>query len=142
MRPGVTTATDPLDGLPRSRVALAVLTTLHRAGTRVAVLCFTHGEASTLGSDVSPDQLHTVRAAEMAAASQVMGLHHVDLCDYPDGHLSAVPLDGLSGLAAVRATDHTADLLVFDAGGVTGHPTTSAPPKRPSRPQKVPTYPS
>jgi LmbE family N-acetylglucosaminyl deacetylase len=106
MRPWVKTATDTRDGPLRSSAALAVvahpddesfglgavLSTLQSAGTKVAIVCFTHGEASTLGAEHGRDELHALRAAEMTAASQVMGLHHVELHDLPV-LASAIPED-------------------------------------------------
>ena len=43
-------------------------------GAEVEVLCFTRGEASTLGADlVDPDALALVRAEELAAAGTALG---------------------------------------------------------------------
>jgi N-acetylglucosamine malate deacetylase 2 len=125
-------------GLPASAAALAVvahpddesfglgaiLSTLAQAGTNLAVLCFTHGEASTLIAGLDrKDRLHTVRAAELEAASQALGIHTVDLRAYPDGHLSDVPVDQLADVVQAKIDQQAADLLiVFDEGGITGHP--------------------
>lgn len=99
----------------------AVLSALTDAGSRVGVLCFTHGEASTLhGVD---GDLGSIRAAELAAAGDILGVSHLELLDYPDGHLADQPLDELAHhvTGAARAVDASA-LLVFDHGGITGHP--------------------
>ena len=81
LRPGLTVTgppSAPLDLLPRPGSALAVyahpdddtfglgavLGALVDAGTAVGGLCFTRGEASTLGG--RPDDLGAVRAAELA----------------------------------------------------------------------------
>jgi N-acetylglucosamine malate deacetylase 2 len=99
----------------------AVLSTLADSGSRLSVLCFTHGEASTLhGVD---GDLHTIRADELADAGDVLGVTHLELLDYPDGHLAAHPIDQLAGhvIRHARAVDAAA-LLVFDHGGITGHP--------------------
>lgn len=125
-------------GLPPSAVALAVvahpddesfgmgavLSALAAAGTRVTVVCFTHGEASTLVAGLTGDeQLHSVRAAEMEAAAVMLGLQRVELFDFPDGRLSEVAVDALADVVRVRAREAAADLLVvFDHGGITGHP--------------------
>lgn len=88
---------------------------------QVAVLCFTHGEASTLhGVD---GELRDVRAAELRAAAQALGLTDVTLLDHPDGALAAIPEAALAA-AVVAAADrvHADGLLVFDPAGVTGHP--------------------
>ena len=99
----------------------AVLHTLVGAGTEVAVLCFTHGEASTLHG-VEGD-LNVIRAGELAAASKHLGVGRVDLLDYPDGALAAQPRDELVDhvVRAARAVDADG-VLVFDDGGITGHP--------------------
>lgn len=99
----------------------AILHILATNGTRVSVLCFTHGEASTLhGAD---GDLRTVRAAELAAASAHLGVDHVELLDYPDGDLSAQDPAALAEHVVRVALEVGADLLlVFDDGGITGHP--------------------
>jgi N-acetylglucosamine malate deacetylase 2 len=101
-----------------------VLAALHAMGTKVAVVCFTHGEASTLGAELlDGDDLHAVRTAELAQASRALGLEDVELYDYPDGQLCAVPVDELADQVEAAALRHNSDLLVvFDEGGVTGHP--------------------
>jgi LmbE family N-acetylglucosaminyl deacetylase len=99
----------------------AVLTTLASTGTSSSVVCFTHGEASTLGPGAG--DLRRVRAGELAAAAAVLGTAGTRLLDYPDGGLCGIPLSGLAGHVReqVRRTGAEA-LLVFDEGGITGHP--------------------
>lgn len=130
-------------GLPAVRAALAVfahpddetfglgavLDALVQAGAAVSGLCFTHGEASTLhaglagGDRPAGPGLGTVRAAELADAARVLGLGRCDLLGYPDGRLAEVPVDELAAHVAEAARRHGAELLVvFDEGGVTGHP--------------------
>ncbi len=137
MRPGLTVTgpSAPLDLLPRPGSALAVyahpddetfglgavLGALVDAGTAVGGLCFTRGEASTLGG--RPDDLGAVRAAELAGAARVLGLHHQELLAYPDGQLAETPVAALAAQVVRVAQRHGAELLVvFDDGGVTGHP--------------------
>jgi LmbE family N-acetylglucosaminyl deacetylase len=98
----------------------AVLVALAAAGTSSSVLCFTHGEASTLRPDAG--DLRRVRAAELAAAAAVLGVADTALLDYPDGRLSGIPLPELAGhvRGQIRLTRPDA-LLVFDEGGITGH---------------------
>lgn len=102
----------------------AVLASMHATGATTSVLCFTRGGASTLGlSSLNGSALHTVRSAELAAAAQVLGVTEVRLLDYPDGRLAATPAEELSELvASIARTQHTDLLLVFDDGGITGHP--------------------
>jgi LmbE family N-acetylglucosaminyl deacetylase len=89
-------------------------------GATVEVLCFTRGEASTLG--YVPD-LAVVRAEELAAAGAALGTASTILLDRPDGHLVELLDEQLLGDVVAAIEDHRPDgLLVFDpAGGVTGH---------------------
>jgi LmbE family N-acetylglucosaminyl deacetylase len=98
----------------------AVLAAFSAAGTHTAVVCFTQGEASTLGATTN---LGAVRAGELAAAAHVLGVARVELLAYPDGGLSAAPLDELAAQVGQAAAAHGAEaLLVFDEGGISGHP--------------------
>ena len=123
------------EGLPASASVLAVCAhpddesfglggILHRftqADARVSVLCLTRGEASTLGGDLGG--LGALRSAEVRAASAELGLELLELKDYPDGALAAVPFGQLTADVAAVAARVGADLLVvLDSGGVTGHP--------------------
>lgn len=130
--PANRTAT-PQDALPQAAEVLAVcahpddesfglgavLAAFSEQGTRVRVLCLTHGEASTLG--VTQRSLGQVRTEELRAAADVLGVEHVELFAYPDGQLQQVPIEELAGLVdrSIAAADV---LLVFDHGGITGHP--------------------
>ncbi|HEX2807476.1 MAG TPA: PIG-L family deacetylase, partial [Kineosporiaceae bacterium] len=72
----------------------AVLSTFGAAGARPAVLCFTHGEASTRhGVD---GDLRTLRAAELRTAARRLGIDAVELRDESDGGLAARGEDALS----------------------------------------------
>lgn len=99
----------------------AVLDAFVTAGAQVAVLCLTHGEASTLhGVD---GDLRRIREAELRAAGSVLGISSIRLESYPDGELAGVDLDELGSVVAdaVEATG-AEGLVVFDVSGVTGHP--------------------
>jgi N-acetylglucosamine malate deacetylase 2 len=99
----------------------AVLAALAGAGTSSTVMCFTHGEASTLGMDAG--DLRRLRADELAAAAAALGAACTGLLDYPDGRLSGVPLSHLARHVHQQAQLTGPDaLLVFDEGGITGHP--------------------
>ncbi len=99
----------------------AVIDRFVESGASVAVLCFTHGEASTLhGVD---GDLRDVRAAELAEAARVLGISSVRLLDYPDGGLSDVGEQALVDEVVMMAGETGAGgFLVFDSSGVTGHP--------------------
>jgi N-acetylglucosamine malate deacetylase 2 len=97
----------------------AILAAFSEQGARVRVLCFTHGEASTLG--VTHGSLAELRGEELRSAANVLGIQDVNLLSYPDGLLEKIPLEELAGLVGGVVAD--ADLLlVFDQGGITGHP--------------------
>lgn len=59
----------------------------------------------------------------LAAAGEVLGVTRVELLDYSDGALNTQPLDELADhvLRIAREVDPSV-LLVFDHGGITGHP--------------------
>ncbi len=95
-----------------------VLRWLARLGVETRVLCLTHGEASTLGH---VEDLAATRSVELACAAAVLGVSHVRLLDLPDGHLADVADEDLD--AVVEANLGSTDLvIVFEPGGVTGHP--------------------
>ncbi|KLO33501.1 PIG-L family deacetylase [Mycobacterium haemophilum] len=99
----------------------AILSTFAEGGAELTVLCLTRGEASTLHG-VS-GELGDIRARELAAAAEVLGVSAVQLLSYPDGHLA----DTAPGELAIPVIDFAErfgaqGLLVFDPTGVTGHP--------------------
>lgn len=98
----------------------AILSTLADAGSTIEVLCFTHGEASSLGSHTELD-LAGIRAQELGAASQVLGVADTHLFDHPDGRLSEVPIDQLVH-DIERRSPRSDVVVVFDRDGITGHP--------------------
>jgi LmbE family N-acetylglucosaminyl deacetylase len=126
----------PLDPLPPARRLLAVvahpddesfglgglIAAFVHAGVPVDVLCFTHGEASTLGRHDGQD-LGERRGAELAAAGDVLGVDRTELLAWPDGGLADRPVVELAVPIAAMARETGADaLLAFDHSGVTGHP--------------------
>jgi N-acetylglucosamine malate deacetylase 2 len=99
----------------------AILASFVEAGAAPSVLCFTHGEASTLHG--RPGDLRVLRAQELADAARLLGVASVELLDEPDGGLAALDPDHLADV--VRRTAQTLGcdgLLAFDLDGVTGHP--------------------
>ena len=98
----------------------AALATFANSGSSTAVLCFTFGEASTLGAGTP--ELGQLRAGELADATVELGVDQVELLDFPDGGLSDQPLDQLTGhIQRVVERLRVDLLLVFDEGGITGH---------------------
>lgn len=92
------------------------------SGSHLSALCFTHGEATTLGVS-DPTDLAAVRAGELDAACEILGVSDVELLDYPESALATIPVDELAEHVRTTAVRAAADLLlVFDADGITGHP--------------------
>ena len=99
----------------------AVLDAFGAAGSEMSILCFTHGEASTLSETLG--ELREVRAQEFERAAAMLGATRARLLDYADGQLATITVAELAGHVAHTARDAGADLLlVFDEGGITGHP--------------------
>ncbi len=99
----------------------AVITTFGELGIETTLLCFTRGEASTLGTNTA--HLARRRADELEAAAAVLGIRLLRLLAYPDGRLSEAGIEELSAEVEDVATAGSVDcLLVFDESGITGHP--------------------
>jgi N-acetylglucosamine malate deacetylase 2 len=99
----------------------AVIDLMRQAGTTVQVVCFTHGEASTLNEIGA--SLRDARSRELAQASAELGIAAVDLLDFPDGALSSASADELAACITTAIIQYSPDgMLVFDESGVTGHP--------------------
>lgn len=96
----------------------AVVDELTSHGVDVDQLCFTRGEASTL--DASPD-LAARRSEELRAACTALGIHRLEQLPYPDGRLAGVNPDELADRVEAMLAGATM-LVVFEAGGITGHP--------------------
>jgi LmbE family N-acetylglucosaminyl deacetylase len=98
----------------------AVIDRLAAGGAAVHILCYTHGEASTLNETRA--DLRRAREQELRQAGAELGAASVTLLDYPDGRLSGVPTAVLAAHAAAAARGNVGGLLVFDDTGITGHP--------------------
>jgi N-acetylglucosamine malate deacetylase 2 len=99
----------------------AVIDAFVRSGAAVSVMCFTRGEASTLGADVR--DLGTVRATELEDAALALGVTDVELLAFPDGSLADASDNVLAGEVLRHLDERSSEgLLVFDPSGVTGHP--------------------
>jgi LmbE family N-acetylglucosaminyl deacetylase len=97
----------------------ALLAHLADEGREVRLLCFTHGEASTLGA---AEELGEVRRRELYDAARVLGVAQVTLLDLADGSLDDVPDGELDRRIDGWLTTDVVALLVFEPQGVTGHP--------------------
>lgn len=97
----------------------ALLSALIDQDIEVGIVCFTHGEASTLGEEV--EDLAVVRAAELHEAADQLGIAAVTLLNYRDGTLQEVATGRLADEVDNRM-DSVDLLIVFEPCGVTGHP--------------------
>ena len=99
----------------------AIVSQMTAAGAAAHILCYTHGEASTLnetGADLGRD-----REAELRQASTELAAASVTLLGYPDGGLADISPPELTAHAVGLAARHRPDgVLVFDNTGVTSHP--------------------
>lgn len=100
----------------------AVIDSFVTEGASVHVLCLTKGEASSLGA-VGGQDLGIVRAAELEAAGQALGVAGTTLKGWPDGELAAVPESAVVADVTAAIKEHRPHgLVVFEPHGVTGHP--------------------
>ena len=99
----------------------AIISQMTATGTAAHILCYTHGEASTLNQNQA--DLDTEREAELRHASTHLAAASVTLLGYPDGGLADIPPTALAAHAVGLAARHQPDgLLVFDDTGITSHP--------------------
>src|SRR5512142_932035 len=84
----------------------AVIGELAAAGAAVHVLCYTHGEASTLNETHA--NLRRARREELRQAAAELGAAGVTLLGYPDGGLAGFPAAELARHAVAAATRHRA----------------------------------
>jgi LmbE family N-acetylglucosaminyl deacetylase len=94
------------------------------SGARVGLLCATRGEQGRGADDAT---IARIRAAELDAAAEMLGISEVFLLDYPDGELQWVDEGPRTGeltadiLKAIRLLD--ADVVVtFGEDGLYWHP--------------------
>lgn len=111
-----------------------------RAGHRVVLVCATDGSrGSTPGLDdgqaPTGEELAQIRAAELRAAAQVLGVHRVVMLGYRDSGMAGDPanddpgcfwqaddLDAAERLAAVLRDEEAGLLTCYDDNGTYGHP--------------------
>jgi LmbE family N-acetylglucosaminyl deacetylase len=99
----------------------ALISAFVDADATPALLCFTHGEASTLHG--RPGDLRVIRAQELQDAAAALHVDSVQLLDEPDGGLAGIEPAYLTAEVVRSARRHAADgILAFDLGGVTSHP--------------------
>jgi LmbE family N-acetylglucosaminyl deacetylase len=97
----------------------ALLANLASEGREVRVLCFTRGEASTIGAS---EELADIRERELFDAARVLGVASVTLLDVPDGGLDVLADAELDVRIHEWLQPDVAALVVLEPQGVTGHP--------------------
>jgi LmbE family N-acetylglucosaminyl deacetylase len=122
----VTAAAPPAGWLPRAHSVLVVLArpgqesadlggllyAFRRAGTGLALLCLTRGEASPLNSTRTA-RLEAVRPWELQLAAGILGISQVTVASYPDGGLVWQPEAELSEKIGRAVRQYSADLLLI-----------------------------
>lgn len=73
------------------------------AGVETSVLCFTDGHAAHFRGEVAQgEELGTVRRHEMAAACALLGVHHHEILQFPDGKLAQQNFQQMTGVVVER----------------------------------------
>lgn len=95
-----------------------------RRGDRVVCLHLTRGEAGLYYRQVWPSsELASVRAAELAASLEHLGVSEQRFLDLPDGGLHLAPWEDVVADLHNELIDVDPDLIVtFGSDGFTGHP--------------------
>lgn len=94
------------------------------AGQRCGLVTLTRGEAGrTLGLCDGPEELARMRAVELAACLETIGLTIHEQHAFPDKHLAESPLEALVEVAREAMTRHRPEIvLTFPPNGSNGHP--------------------
>lgn len=108
---------------------------LAERGVRVVLVVATSGELGRRADDVAVDDLAALRRLETRAACELLGVHHVEFLGYRDSGLPGDPANDAPGsffsceldeaadaLARVLVAASASAVVVYDAGGVYGHP--------------------
>lgn len=93
------------------------------AGSRVACVTATRGEAGSLDHDRwPPEQLAAVRTEELRQAMAILGVSEHYWLDYPDGGCEAAPAEeAVRRLVAIIDDVQPDTILTFAPDGMTGH---------------------
>lgn len=92
-------------------------------GVPMSLITMTHGEAGETNGICKAEELGDLREAELRAGCQVLGIHHLDLWDYPDGELEkADEKEILSRLLEAYESIAPRIIVTYGDDGTTGHP--------------------
>ncbi|MGH3401706.1 MAG: PIG-L family deacetylase [Streptosporangiaceae bacterium] len=97
---------------PESADLGGVVYAFRRAGARLALLCLTRGEASSLNSTRSA-RLEAIRPWEANLAANVLGISGITVSSYPDGLVHRYPAAELAERVLCAVRRHSAELLLM-----------------------------
>jgi LmbE family N-acetylglucosaminyl deacetylase len=98
------------------------LARLADAGARVVVVCATHGECGS-GLMDGGSALARLRALELKAAAQILGVHELILLSHRDGELRWTEMTHFAAeLALIIDSRRPSAILTFDQDGLYWHP--------------------
>jgi LmbE family N-acetylglucosaminyl deacetylase len=98
------------------------LARLSAEGTRVVLMCATHGERGSQSGPARDDALGRSRAQEMRAAAAALGITDLILLDHPDGDLRWAHVSELHAEIVAMIRRHTpAAVLTFGEDGLYWH---------------------
>lgn len=90
-----------------------VLYAFRRSGTALSLLCMTRGEAATVNAGTA--RLEAARPWEVQMAASVLGVSHVAVASFRDGHLHHYPAARLVERIRRAIIEYGADLLLVVA---------------------------
>lgn len=97
-----------------------------REGVQTYLITATRGERGRFGTAAKSPGLETVgriRAAELLAAAEELGIHQVDFLDYLDGELDqAPPTEAIAKIVARLRAIRPQVVVTFGPDGAYGHP--------------------
>jgi LmbE family N-acetylglucosaminyl deacetylase len=107
------------------QLVTGLLLRAHREGAYTALVSATRGEAGNQSPVVAHQRdLGAVREAELLKNGYALGVTEQEVWRYPDGGVSAAPLEELVERVGEALRRHRPDLVVtfWPASGATGHP--------------------
>jgi LmbE family N-acetylglucosaminyl deacetylase len=93
-----------------------------RSGRDVVTVTLTHGEAGRTLGICEPAKLADVRAAELQAAAQELGIHAVEIFRLPDGEIANHTRDAERLIRAALNRWRPSVVVTYPPNGINGHP--------------------
>lgn len=110
---------------PDDEIAMGgTLIGLSEAGHEIVLVYLTRGEAGPTNGLVPQSELGAARTKEIQQVGKILGVHALELFDFPDSGLKDVSLDTIKQVAREMIAKHQPDVLLsFDSEvGLYGHP--------------------